>query len=985
MSKESEIRIQRKLRYKVAIKDRRPVYKKELAVLLGCLLVFFLAACIFPGFVRAAEKRTVRVAFFPMDGYNVTEADGTLTGMDVDYLNALCNYANWEIEYVRCDTWDDALSLLSAHEVDLVGSAQYSVERAAVYQYANLSSGYTFGVIATSPDSMLAYEDFAAMKDITFGIVKTYVRRGEFLEYLKDHGVLGPRLKEYNSTAELKEALARGEVDAIVHTFTETSQGHRLIGRFAPMPFYYISYQGNDDLMRELNQTIADLKINQPELETDLMYKYYQSRLDRTVVFTTEEKAYLTEGHTIVVGYLDGYYPFSYEENGEYRGLTRRMLEDGAAADGLHFIYQRMETLQEAESALQSGAINIIVYCTDTAETLSSYELVSVKEYANIPLVIVMKDIGSMGSISSLATVPYLYTETSHAVDTGSVLITTCDTQQECLEALRKGTVDAVLCDGYLAEYLLSTELRYNKLEVKSVLSGQHAVSMVIRKDEDPALGGILSKTISVVDARTVSDYMMENNVYSLMTVDRFLRNNSVAINTILCLLIVAVLLVARHIVANNKKIQKLMYKDTDMDIWNLNYLIYWGTMKLLSERKEQYAVAYLNVSQFRRYNIIYGWNAGQRLIESVADMLAHGVEEQKEICARNQGDRFVMLLAYEDQKAFLERAERLARAIEKRIYDDTENHMAIHMGIYFVPPESNDLHIAVGYASQAMDSLSDKHTSAVKVYDASFEKEIKERHEQEKLLDSVDVNKDFVTYYQAKVDIRTEKIIGAEALVRFLDPSDSGRVKSPAFFVPYFEQTGRVTELDFFVLESVCKMLRRRLDEGKEIVTISCNFSRKHFMKPGFPERFEAVLEKYQISKDYIEVEVTETVVVEELQLSTVKQTLDELNDKGVRISIDDFGSGYSSLGVFEQIPASVIKLDRSFLLNQEDRSRQVKIMRGIVNLGKELKAQIVCEGVETDNDVELMQEIGAYVAQGYRYSKPIPEDEFEGKLDAN
>ncbi|MCH5248852.1 MAG: EAL domain-containing protein, partial [Lachnospiraceae bacterium] len=96
-------------------------------------------------------------------------------------------------------------------------------------------------------------------------------------------------------------------------------------------------------------------------------------------------------------------------------------------------------------------------------------------------------------------------------------------------------------------------------------------------------------------------------------------------------------------------------------------------------------------------------------------------------------------------------------------------------------------------------------------------------------------------------------------------------------------------------------------------------------------------------------------------------------------------FGSGYSSLGVFEQIPASVIKLDRSFLLNQEDRSRQVKIMRGIVNLGKELEAQIVCEGVETDNDVELMQEIGAYVAQGYRYSKPIPEDEFEKRLDAN
>ena len=945
-----------------------------------------MVAGIFSGVVHAAEKRTVKVAFFPMDGYNVTEEDGTLTGMDVDYLNELCNYANWEIEYVKCDSWDEALSLLSAHKVDLVGSAQYSVERAEIYQYANLSSGYTFGVIVTSSDSSLAYEDFAAMKDITFGIVKTYVRRGEFLQYLKDNGVDNPRIQEYTSTAELQEALAQGKVDAIVHTFTETNEGHRLIGRFAPMPFYYISYQGNNDVMRELNQAIADLRINQPELETDLMNKFYQSRLDRTVVFTTEEKKYLAEGHTVIVGYLDGYYPFSYEEHEEYRGLTRKLLEDGAASVGLQFSYQRMETLREAESALQSGTIDIIAYCTDASETLSSYDLTSVKEYANIPLVIVMKDSGSLGSLSSLATVPYLHIEAGHAVDTSSVSIVTYDSQQECLEAVRKGTVDAVLCDGYLAEYLLSTELRYNKMEVKSVLSGDHAVSMVIRKNEDPALSGILSKTVSVINAKTVSEYMLENNVYSLMTVDRFVRNNSVTIIIFLCLLIVAVILVAWKIITNNKKIQKLMYKDTDMNIWNLNYLIYWGTMNLLPERKEQqYAVAYLNVSQFRHYNIIYGWNAGQKLLESVADVLSHNVDERKEICARNQGDRFALLLAFESQEALLERTNQLVRAIEKRIYDDTENRMAIHMGVYFVPPESSDLRVAASYANQAIDSLRDSHISEVKVYDASLEKAIKDRHEQEKLLDSVDVNKDFATYYQAKVDIRTEKIIGAEALIRFLDPSDSGRVKSPAFFVPYFEQTGRVTELDFFVLECVCKMLRRRLDEGKEVVTISCNFSRKHFMKPGFPERFEAVLEKYRISKEYIEVEVTETVVVEELQLSTVKQTMDILKEKGVRISIDDFGSGYSSLGVFEQIPASVIKLDRSFLLNQEDRSRQVMIMRGIVNLGKELHAQIVCEGVETDNDVELMREIGAYVAQGYRYSKPIPEDEFERKLDAN
>ena len=122
---------------------------------------------------------------------------------------------------------------------------------------------------------------------------------------------------------------------------------------------------------------------------------------------------------------------------------------------------------------------------------------------------------------------------------------------------------------------------------------------------------------------------------------------------------------------------------------------------------------------------------------------------------------------------------------------------------------------------------------------------------------------------------------------------------------------------------------------------------------------------------------------MVEELQQNKVKETVEVLRKKGIRLSIDDFGSGYSSLGVFEQIPASVIKLDRSFLLNNENRVRQVKIMKNIVNLAQDLEAQVVCEGVENENDTELMMEIGAYVAQGYRYSRPVPEEVFEEKLD--
>ena len=330
-----------------------------------------------------------------------------------------------------------------------------------------------------------------------------------------------------------------------------------------------------------------------------------------------------------------------------------------------------------------------------------------------------------------------------------------------------------------------------------------------------------------------------------------------------------------------------------------------------------------------------------------------------------------------------MERLKQVRQETEQDIYEETENHMSVQMGVYLIPSDSSDMRVAVNYATQAMEYMKESRLGDVMVYDEMLEQSLKQRHEREKLLESVDIEENFVAYYQAKVDIRSEKIVGAEALVRFLDPTADGMVRAPGFFIPYYEQTGRVTDIDFFVLECVCRMLRRRIQEGKPVVTISCNFSRMHFIRSDFPERFEEVLGRYQIPKDLIEMEMTETIVVEELQQQIVKETIDTLRSKGVRLSIDDFGSGYSSLGIFEQIPASVIKLDRSFLLNRQDRNRQVKIMKGIVNLAEELEAQIVCEGVETDNDVELMQEIGAYVAQGYRYAKPVPEDVFEEKLD--
>lgn len=424
------------------------------------------------------------------------------------------------------------------------------------------------------------------------------------------------------------------------------------------------------------------------------------------------------------------------------------------------------------------------------------------------------------------------------------------------------------------------------------------------------------------------------------------------------------------------------MYKDTDFNIWNLNYLKYRASLRLTTDRLLKYAIVYTDICQFKSYNAIYGWHAGQRILELTIKEISSKIDSVKELYARSYGSHFVLFVCYENMESLKRRMLDIADSISDRIYEETGIRMAQAMGICPIEQKDKDIQLALSYAIQAVDPLKDSHSNAIQIYDDTLRGQLRERHEREKLLDSVDFKKDFVTYYQAKVDIRNEQIVGAEALVRFKDPTANGEIRAPGFFVPYYEQTGRITDIDFLVMESVCQMLRRRIDAGERVVPVSCNFSRIHFVKDGFPEKFEAVLNKYQVPKDLIEVEITETLVVEEMQQQKVRENVAVLRANGVRLSIDDFGSGYSSLGVFEQIPASVIKLDRSFLLNNENRTRQVQIMKNIVNLARDLEAQVVCEGVETENDTELMMEIGAYVAQGYRYCKPVPEREFEGML---
>jgi EAL domain-containing protein (putative c-di-GMP-specific phosphodiesterase class I) len=250
----------------------------------------------------------------------------------------------------------------------------------------------------------------------------------------------------------------------------------------------------------------------------------------------------------------------------------------------------------------------------------------------------------------------------------------------------------------------------------------------------------------------------------------------------------------------------------------------------------------------------------------------------------------------------------------------------------------------------------------------------------QQKLSDAL-ANEEFVPYYQPKVNVHTGRIVGGEALCRWFH---NGKVMQPAEFIPALEQNNDICKLDLFMLEQVCRNQRAWLDggEGRKLVPMSINFSRKHIKNPELPNAIERIMDKYNIPHDAIEIEFTETTT--EIEFNALKQIVTDLRGKGIYASVDDFGIGLSSLSILKDIPWKTIKIDKSFVPEETDEYDGAKcvMFKDVVSMIKNLGFTCIAEGVETEFQINFLREVGCDYVQGYYYDKPLSKEDFEARL---
>ena len=268
------------------------------------------------------------------------------------------------------------------------------------------------------------------------------------------------------------------------------------------------------------------------------------------------------------------------------------------------------------------------------------------------------------------------------------------------------------------------------------------------------------------------------------------------------------------------------------------------------------------------------------------------------------------------------------------------------------------------------------------------IERSLHDKEISDKFSSAID-NNEFVVYYQPKIDLRDGSLCGSEALVRW---KKDNTIVPPTEFIPVLEREGTICVMDFYVLECVCSQIRSWLQQGIEPVRVSANFSKIHLHNKKLAEDIIAVLKKYDVDSKYIEVEITETCGYEDFD--ALYDFVKSMKNYGIHTSIDDFGTGYSSLNLLSDLDVDIIKLDKSFIqtsdypsVHKSDKKHKSTeiVIKTIINMAHELGMQIICEGVETDEQARFLKELNCDMVQGYLYARPLPVEEYENILLKN
>ena len=381
------------------------------------------------------------------------------------------------------------------------------------------------------------------------------------------------------------------------------------------------------------------------------------------------------------------------------------------------------------------------------------------------------------------------------------------------------------------------------------------------------------------------------------------------------------------------------------------------------------------NIKDFTLINQRMSSQVGDLVLRNYAVTIEQNLEKDERI-ARVGGDNFMILVQKQRIEEFLQFIEKVSVTVE---YENVAQILQLESrcGLYAIQ-EGDSVGVILDAAHLALSQA--KHSSAADYiwYETNMLEQAYDRRTLLTEYGNALKQHEFLVCYQPKVNIFTNTLCGCEALVRW--QKEDGLVP-PFRFIPALEEEGRITELDFYVFEQICKDIRSWLDKGITPVRISSNFSKLHLQNPEFANTILKIVDRYQIESEYLEIELTESSGYEDFKALTDFVRI--MNEHEIYVSIDDFGTGYSSLSLLKDLNVDVVKLDKSFIdeIGTGDIMNE-NLVKNVVHMIKDLNRHVICEGVETSVQADFLRDLDCHMVQGYLYDKPLPHAKFEERL---
>ncbi|MCH5201038.1 MAG: GGDEF domain-containing protein [Oscillospiraceae bacterium] len=428
------------------------------------------------------------------------------------------------------------------------------------------------------------------------------------------------------------------------------------------------------------------------------------------------------------------------------------------------------------------------------------------------------------------------------------------------------------------------------------------------------------------------------------------------------------------------RSIRYMTSHDMELGVYNIKHFMMTASMLCRSRQIFRYTAVRFNLKRFSVVNEHIGRENGTQVMIRFIGLINDVLKDENELTCRVGGDNFLTLVRTENLESVIKilsgtgvaygegRGERVLIKTTVGVYHVKD------MGGSILPTDVMDR------VSIAFKLAKDSPTTDIVYFNDEIFARIKRSNEISAAFPKALEQREFLVYYQPKVALDGRHIAGAEALCRWMH---DGRMVSPGEFIPVLEQGLDICKLDFYMLDAVCRDIRKWLDSGRDVVRISVNMSRRHLTEIDLLERIIEIVDRNNVPHKYIELELTETTT--DVEFKDLKNIIAGLRQAGIATAVDDFGIGYSSLNLIKELPWDVLKLDRSLLPAEGDENAAQKgvMFRYIVAMAQEMGLECVSEGAETAEQIRLLSEYKCNISQGFYFDRPLPAEEFEKRLD--